>query len=135
MIEQLAFLATVDTGDLDLEITRRERADTVIVTAGLFQFHLPVAELHLIIATIGQVITADGRVKPGEAAAIEIGDHFLGVGLSNDGNSVWLNCAPFHLRISVGVAHQFIAALSRARRQANEETAGAFLASRMKAAS
>jgi len=130
MIEQLAFLATVDTGDLDLNVTRLKGGDTVVVTAGLFTLDLPVAELHLVIAVIGRAISVKGN---DDVAVLQIGEHDLGIGLSNDNASLWLNCAPFHMRLSIGAAHDFVAALSRARRNANEETAGAFLKERARA--
>ena len=124
-IQSFAFNALVDVGDnLELVVSRLDGDDRVAISAGIFGLNFPVDDAHLVIGAIARVLDED-RQKRGEIAVVDLDADQVPVGfsLSNDGHHLWINCAPFHLRLPVFAAKYLIGTLSEARRQHRGEKA------------
>lgn len=118
-IQTLAFCESIDTGDLELEITRDVDSDKVAVGSAIFCATVDAQDLML----IG---TALCNLSPEGVRIVVLSDASeVGFGVSPDGASIWINCAPFHLRLDADAAGKLANALQSAYLQWRAERARA----------
>lgn len=97
-IQTLAFCEAIDTGEIELEVTRDADSDQLSVGASIFCASVAMADVMLI-------ATALCNVPPQGVRVVVLSDgNEVGIGASPDSSNIWINCAPFHLRLSIETA-------------------------------
>lgn len=113
MIQTLAFSEHVDTGDLDLEVTRDAGSDLLSIGASIFCATIHMRELLLVSTAIDSLVRGSPMKDEMRVVVLDNGNE-VGFGLSQDRRSLWINCAPFHLRVSAATADELVKVLVRA---------------------
>jgi hypothetical protein len=107
-IQTLAYCETIDTGELELEVTRDTGSDKVTIGAAIFCATVDAHDLMLLATALCNLPAHDARI-------VVLGDGSeVGLGISSNGASVWISCAPFHMRIGNDAAAMLANALQSA---------------------